>query len=252
LARKKTRTDNDPNAPPDAPSGGPPPNAMTDPEDSPVEGTRIDPPAEPARHEAPAESSAVPPLPSDPPPAIAHIQDRLDRLEQSLAPIQRLDGLEERLLQRVTTYIDQARPPAVPTAQIAEPSILARASALGSVGKHLLTTMVMPAASAAASSPRPPARPWAIREILAELQAMFYMYVDPRYRLSWPGRVVSPVLLGLFLTTGWWAPYFLCGLGEILRKPMEMILCFGLIKLLSYEARRYRETAPDLPPSLRP
>ena len=80
---------------------------------------------------------------------------------------------------------------------------------------------------------------------------MFYMYVDPRYRLSWSGRVVSPVLLGLFLTTGLWVPPLLFGIGEILRKSIEIVLCFGLIKLLSYEARRYRETAPDLPPSLR-
>lgn len=253
MARKKTRPDDDPDAPPDALLGDPPPNAMTEPEAPPIDGTRTEPPGEPSRHEGPAQSAPIPPLPSDPPPAMAHLQDRIDRLELALAPIQRLDGLEERLLQRVTTYIDQTKPPAVvPTAQIAEPSILARASALGSVGKRLLSTMVMPAISSASPSPRPPARPWAIREILAELLAMFYMFVDPRYRLSWPGRVMPPVLLGLFLTTGWWAPYFLCGLGEIFRKPMEMILCFGLIKILSYEARRYRETAPDLPPSLRP
>ena len=238
MARKKTPPD-DPDAPPDALLGDVPPNAMTEPDAG--HGTP---------HESPAESAPIPPLPSDPPPAIAHLQDRIDRLELALAPIQRLDGLEERLLQRVTTYIDQTKPPvAVPTAQIAEPSILAKASALGSVGKHLLNTMVLPAVSSASS--RPAARPWAIREILAELLAMFYMFVDPRYRLSWPGRVIPPVLLALFLTTGWWAPYFLCGLGEIFRKPMELILCFGLIKLLSYEARRYRETAPDLPPSLR-
>ena len=151
----------------------------------------------------------------------------------------------------MTSYIERTRPEAAATStHVAEPSILAKASALGAVGKHLLTTMVMPAVSSAmspgpAATGRPPARPWAIREIFAEIQAIFYMYVDPRYRLSWPGRVVSPVLLGLFLTTGWWVPY------SLFCKPIEILLCFSLIKLLSYEASRYRDTAPDLPPSLR-
>ena len=187
-------------------------------------------------------------------PTIAQLQERLDRLEKSLAPLHQLEGLEERLFQHVTTHIERTQPEPPPTStQIAEPSILAKASALGAVGRQVLTSMVMPAITQPTSSStgRPPTRPWAIREILAELQAMFYMYVDPRYRLSWPGRILPAVFLGLFLTTGWWAPYFLCGIGEILRKPIEIVLCFGLIKLLSYEARRYRETAPDLPPSLR-
>jgi hypothetical protein len=260
LARKKTRLSDDP----DAPLEDAPLNAVADPETPPAEGVRTEPPPEPTLLAAPAAQTDGPPetspaapvasLAADPPLTLAQIQDRIDRLEQALAPLQRLDGLEERLLQRVTTYIDRTKPEApVATTQIAEPSILAKASALGAVGKQLLTTMVMPAVlSSPSPSPSSRARPWAIREILAELQAMFYMYVDPRYRLSWPGRIVPPVLLGLFLTTDWWAPYFMCGLGWLLRKPIEILLCFSLIKLLSYEARRYRDTAPDLPSSLRP
>ena len=202
----------------------------------------------------PAETTSLAPIASlaaEPSPTIDHLQERIDRLETILAPLQQLDGLEERLFQRVTSYIERTRPEAAPSStHIAEPSILAKASALGAVGKHLITSIIMPAVSSptspgTATTGRPPARPWAIREIFAELQAMFYLYVDPRYRLSWAGRVVPPVLLGLFLTTGWWVPY------SLLCKPIEIVLCFSLIKLLSFEARRYRETAPDLPSSLR-
>ena len=53
MARKKTRPDDDPDAPPDALLGGPTPNAMTEPEAN--DGTRLGPPEEPSRHEGPAE-----------------------------------------------------------------------------------------------------------------------------------------------------------------------------------------------------
>jgi hypothetical protein len=243
LARKKSRPGD---LPDDAPLGDAPRDETPDPESGlPVEGAATEP--------APAES--IPPVAalSADPPALTHLRERIDRLEQALAPLQQLDGLEERLFQRVTTYVERTRPePPPPSTQIAEPSILARASALGAAGKQVFEAVVLPALSPGPSSaPRPPGRPWAIREIFAELQAMFYMYVDPRYRLSWPGRVMTPVFLALFLTTDWWAPYAFCGIGKLLIKPIEILLCFGLIKFLSYESRRYRETAPDLPSSLR-
>ena len=176
------------------------------------------------------------------------IDDRIDRLEKALTPLTQLDGLEERLFQRVTAYIEKARPEvAPPSVHVAEPSIL------GAAGKELLSAVVVPAVAAPAwpVQPRPPARPWAIREILAEFVAMVSMFFNRRYRFSRPGRVVPPVLLGLFLTTGWWVPYLSCGVGELFRKPVELFLCFILFKLLGIEARRYRETAPDLPSWLR-
>ena len=244
MARKKIRLGDEPD---DAPLEDALPHAPTDPElGPPGEGARIDLRPEPSVT-APADLTPVAVLATESPPVLVEIQARIDRLEHALAPLQQLDGLEERLFQRVTTYVDHTRSEVpLATTQVAEPSILAKASALGAVGKQVLTSMVMPAISASPpSGSRPPARPWAIREILAELMATFYMYVDPRYRLSWFGRVLPPVLLGLFLTTGWWVPFFL-------GKPIEIVLCFSLIKLLSHEARRYRETAADLPPWLRP
>jgi hypothetical protein len=92
---------------------------------------------------------------------------------------------------------------------------------------------------------------WIVREVVAELQAMFYMYVDPRYRLSWIGRIVPAVLLAAFLTSGWWVGWLPCGVGTLLHKPIELVLCYGMFKTLGHEARRYRETAPDLPQGLR-
>jgi hypothetical protein len=95
-------------------------------------------------------------------------------------------------------------------------------------------------------------RAWLFWDALAEARAIFRMYVDPRYRLSWSGRVVPPVLLVAFVTTGWWVPLTAVpGVGWVVRRAVELVLGFVLFKVLGYEARRYRETAPDLPPSLR-
>jgi hypothetical protein len=39
--------------------------------------------------------------------------------------------------------------------------------------------------------------------------------------------------------------------GGLLNKVIDLVLAFLLFKVLGHEARRYRETAPDLPPTLR-
>jgi hypothetical protein len=78
------------------------------------------------------------------------------------------------------------------------------------------------------------------------------MFVDPRYRLSWFGRVVPIVLTAAIATSHWWVigssiPLF----GSVLDKAVDLVLAFALFKVLGHEARRYRETSPDLPPHLR-
>ncbi|MFM7150774.1 MAG: hypothetical protein ACKO23_13110 [Gemmataceae bacterium] len=84
-----------------------------------------------------------------------------------------------------------------------------------------------------------------------ELQAIYYMYVDPRYRMSWFGRFVPLALLVLFATSSWWLSFFACGLLTWMTKPVDLVLLYFLFKILGVEATHYRETAPDLPPGLR-
>jgi len=97
-------------------------------------------------------------------------------------------------------------------------------------------------------------RPWLIFDAYAEARAMVRMYVDPRYRLTWTTRVVPAVLLALILTSWIWVPLtsILPGfLSTLLVKTVDLVLAFFAYKILSREARRYRETSPDLPPALR-
>jgi hypothetical protein len=87
---------------------------------------------------------------------------------------------------------------------------------------------------------------------MAEGRAIVRMYVDPRYRLSWSGRFVPLILAVAFLTSCWWVPLASIPIfGTVIDKIIDLALGFVLFKVLSHEARRYRQTSPDLPPTLR-
>jgi hypothetical protein len=88
-------------------------------------------------------------------------------------------------------------------------------------------------------------------DMWVELQAIRYMFFDPRYSMSFGGRMLPLLLMVLFLTTGLWPFSNIAVIGPILQKGLDLIIGFALFKVLSNEARRYRETAPDLPPFLR-
>lgn len=79
------------------------------------------------------------------------------------------------------------------------------------------------------------------------------MFVDPRYQLPWTARVLPLVMLAAILTSKYWIPgSSIPILGDwLLVKLINLLLAFVLFKWLGHEARRYRRTSPDLPPSLR-
>lgn len=205
--------------------------------------------------ETPTSEHITPTLPPEPPRATladpsqftAPLERRIEELERSVAPLQQLDGIEERLLQRMSHLLVPSSTIAPQPPPAASHSLIPGNATFSSVGKQLLHS-VFPTHQDAPSPHATEVRPWPIRELLADMLAMIYMFVDPRYRLSWVGRTFPLALLILFLTSEWWSGLFF---GWLFRKPVEFVLCFALVKILGYEARRYRETAPNLPPSLR-
>lgn len=157
-----------------------------------------------------------------------------------------LEPLEERLqrLEQAITQLERTRRESAPALG---PVVMGTAHALVEASRQLFPTLRADAGG------RPANAGWFafLRDIFAELQAIYYMYVDPRYRLSWLGRVVPPMLLLLILTSSWWLSFFACGAGLLFQKPMDLCLSYALFKIVTMEARQYRQTAPDLPPSLR-
>ena len=43
--------------------------------------------------------------------------------------------------------------------------------------------------------------------VLTELRAMYCMFFDPRYRLSWLGRLAPIVLVSLIFSSWLWVPF---------------------------------------------
>jgi hypothetical protein len=191
------------------------------------------------------------------PEAVASLEQRVRRLEDALATLQDTRQIEERVVERLSRAAPVASPVAVPAS--------ASAGLLIDVSRRMLPAAVdviqneAAAADAharhAAAGPRPA---WLLIDLYAEVRAMFYMYVDPRYRMTWVGRVVPFVLLAALLTSMLWFPFLSAAyqlsafLGILLMKPIDLVLAFFLFRILGREAARYRATAPDLPAHLRP
>jgi hypothetical protein len=163
-------------------------------------------------------------------------EERLRRVEDALAQLQDLKGIETRVAERVASQIQSGSP--------ADPS---SAGALWEAGKKML------ASAGAATRPERPESPSTahqsvlgfLREMVVEVRAMVYMFVDPRYRISWWGRGSALVLLALFLFS-YWLPLgtALPVVGYWINKAADLVLAYFLVKTLGREARRYRELAP--------
>lgn len=93
---------------------------------------------------------------------------------------------------------------------------------------------------------------WLLWDTWAEVRAIVRMFVDPRYQLPWSARVLPLVILAAILASNIWVPFSSVPfLGGLLVKLVDLPLAYLLFKWLGHEARRYRQTSPDLPPNLR-
>jgi hypothetical protein len=189
----------------------------------------------------------------------------LRRLEDALAQIPDPKQIESQIAQRVAERLTAERP--VPVAQIAavpappaRPGMMLPTGVILDIGKRMLTTTGSMAntRSASASEHQESALSSGVRrtilffDMLTEARAIWCMYTDPRYKMSWAGRLVPLMLAVFLLTSAFLVPGAqITGVGTIIDKLADLIPAFILFKLLSYEARRYRETAPDLPADLR-
>ena len=179
------------------------------------------------------------------------LEQRVRRLEDALAQLQHQRGIETR----IATHVPTPRPPTPATA----PATAASAAMLFDVGKRLLGAASNAVTQAPPPSPAavPPSGGsgvlWLLRDTWAEARAIVRMFLDPRYHLPWSSRVIPLVLLAAILTSKYWVPgSSIYILGDwLLVKLVDLLLAFLLFKWLGHEARRYRQSSPDLPPNLR-
>jgi hypothetical protein len=202
----------------------------------------------PAR-KAPPEAIPIGDAKISPPQALpaTPLEMRIRRLEDALAQLQFMRAAE----QRVTAQ--PGRQPIPVATPVGSPPPQAPTDKLWDMGKRVLNAPVEVVRNLASPPGNPRARQaWLFFESVAEARAIVRMYTDPRYRLSWTTRILPPALLAMFVASWWWVPFTsFAVIGTLLNKVIDLLVAFVLFKLLAHEARRYRETAPDLPPSLR-
>lgn len=204
-----------------------------------------------------AAAEPLPPLPTEPPPPLPpsmakapangiSLEERVHRLEDALRVLQEERAIEARI----------APPPPMPI-PIAPPQPTSTAVLLD-VGKRLLGAATQ--SITATPMPVPPLEHpnerggvlWLLWDTWVEARIIVRMFVDPRYQLPWSARVLPLVLLAAILTSYYWIPGTTIPLlGSWLNKAVDLVLAFLLFKWLGHEARRYRRTSPDVPPSLR-
>lgn len=187
----------------------------------------------------------------------------------------RMRTLEERLIkleELLTRQEEVARAP-VEVAEVAPP--VAPLIAEASVAAPLATVIQPPVAAVAPPAEVPPADPvgqvsrWGwlllpalfqtLMQGLANFRLFLRMYVDPRYKMSWLGRLVPLAFLFFFVFSDWdwdilrfifiWniIPIF----GPMINKLLLILFAWLTAKVLSREMRRYQQVIPDVPESLR-
>jgi hypothetical protein len=184
------------------------------------------------------------------------LEQRIKRLEEAVAQLQDTSTIEARVAERITTQItsqlNQNRGPSIreTTGLIVDAGRRLLPAALGAVQDQAAGTD-----TSSTANKQPFWRRWFLLDLLVELRAIFWMFVDPRYRLGWPTRIVALALLAAIATSRLWPPASLLTdvyiLGTLVDKVVDLALAYLLWKILSHEARRYRQTAPDLPPTMR-
>ena len=155
--------------------------------------------------------------------------------------------LESRVAARVSDQIAQDLVPATG---------LSPQAGLVELGKRLLGVAAPPPPRTLGPRPAGKRPGWLLLEIFAEARAIPRMYFDPRYRMTWVGRILPIVLLLAFFFPAYALAIFplvgpLLANISLLVKVVELLIAYVLFKVLAHEARRYRETSPDIPPSMR-
>lgn len=198
----------------------------------------------------PSSTGETPVPPSGEPPSALSLELRVRRLEEVVTLLQ------EHQPRRATV----AEPPRPADGQPDAPPV----PPIAPTAIRIDMAKPLPVATAA-PAPVPSSAPsilhsttrssvlWLLWDTWAEVRAIVRMFVDPRYNLPWSARVLPLILLVAILTSKYWVPFSsIPFLGSwLLVKFVDLFLAFLLFKWLGHEARRYRQTSPDLPAKLR-
>lgn len=179
------------------------------------------------------------------------LEQRVCRLEDAVATLQDTRPLEERIVERVSRRMKNASAAALQDSG----RVLNAGRQLLPAALDLIRSKAVEAERGGAGPSGSLPRPWLLFDAYAELRTMVRMYLDPRYRPTWPARIAPLALLALIMTSWIWLPgtsILWTPLMTIIDKAVDVALAFLAFKILNREARRYRELVGDLPGLPRP
>lgn len=169
----------------------------------------------------------------------SELEARVSRLEGALANLQDQTLLEERIASRLAVKFQRNGIPS--------PGEVAKApSATNTTSANGEEVVEVPGLNLYIAGK------WFFNEIVPELRAMSCMFFDPRYKLGALNKALPAAIFLLIVLSGYWVPFSsLPVVGGLIDSIIMLCLGYFLIKILSAEARRYRQLAPGLPKSLR-
>lgn len=169
----------------------------------------------------------------------SELEARVSRLEGALANLQDQSLLEERIASRLAVKFQRNG--------ISNPDEVAKApSAANTSPANGEEVVEVPGLNLYLAGK------WFFNEIVPELRAMSCMFFDPRYKLGALNKALPAAIFLLIVLSGYWVPFSsLPVVGGLIDSIIMLCLGYFLIKILSAEARRYRQLAPGLPKSLR-
>lgn len=169
----------------------------------------------------------------------SELEARVSRLEGALANLQDQTLLEERIASRLAVKFQRNGIP--------NPGEVAKApSATNTTSANGEEVVEVPGLNLYLAGK------WFFNEIVPELRAMSCMFFDPRYKLGALNKALPAAIFLLIVLSGYWVPFSsLPVVGGLIDSIIMLCLGYFLIKILSAEARRYRQLAPGLPKSLR-
>ena len=167
---------------------------------------------------------------------------RVARLEDVVASLQDTHALEDRVTERLSAKLAaRARRKGNSTNLIVEAGRQLLPAAIQTVQEQALRAD----AAATAANPALQHHPWLFFDAIAEARAIFRMYFDRRYRVSWIARM-TPLLGGILLVLSWLLISGIWIVGPIVDKGFDLVLAFVVYKVLHREVQSYRFAIADL------
>jgi hypothetical protein len=176
------------------------------------------------------------------------LEQRIQQLESALAGLHDLQAMEERIVERIALQLQTAvsteaqRLAAAHRQTVAPAAALATPAAPGQAPPEPRNDKPAPHAPSPLVGPMLAALPSLLLDVCRDLLAIFWMFVDLKYAVAWPTRLLTVILLVAILTSAVWDPLaYLWLFGPWLDKLVDLALAFVMFKALSREARRYAE-----------